>query len=96
MNITLSWGSVFSLSVGLVYLWILPKDGNPYFTWPHPFMISFYIFAILFVLAIIISLLGKAPEPNAIEAEAIPPTSSKVKWLFGLLGLIILIIYIIF
>ncbi|MGN7786680.1 sodium:solute symporter family transporter [Niabella sp. 22666] len=96
VNFTLSWGSVFSLTVGLIYLWILPKDGNPYFTWPHPFMISFYIFAILFVLAIIISLLGKVPEPKTIDAEAIPPTSNKVKWLFGLLGVVILIIYFIF
>jgi len=96
VNAILGYGSAFSLLVGLVYLWILPKDGNPYFTWPHPFMLSFYIFAILFVAAIIISLIDRNPQTTTVETAALPITTKRVKWLFALLGIVILLLYIIF
>jgi len=95
VNITLSYGSAFSLLVGLIYLWILPKDGNPYFTWPHPFMLSFDIFAILFGVAILISLTDKQPQTTT-ETEVLPVTSKKVKWMFALLGILVLSLYLIF
>jgi SSS family solute:Na+ symporter len=96
VNAILGYGSAFSLLVGLVYLWFLPKNGNPYFTWPHPFMLSFYIFAILFVAAIIISLLDRNPQTTTIETAALPITTKRVKWLFVALGIVILSLYIIF
>ena len=96
VNAILGYGSAFSLLVGLIYLWILPKDGNPYFTWPHPFMLSFYIFAVLFVAAVIMSLLDKNPRTSDIETSALPVTTKKVKWLFALLGIVILSLYFIF
>ncbi len=71
VNTILSWGSAFSLLVGLIYLWILPKDNNPYFIWPHPFMISFLIFAFLFIVAVSISLLEKNPQVNFVSETAI-------------------------
>jgi SSS family solute:Na+ symporter len=98
VNIILSWGSAFSLSVGLVYLWILPNGGNPYFTWPHPFLISFYIFLILLIVAVGISLASQTSIKNLriIDMGSLPMTSKKVKVLFGMLGVLIFGIYIIF
>ncbi|OYX82305.1 MAG: Na+/glucose cotransporter, partial [Flavobacteriales bacterium 32-34-25] len=94
VNWTLSWGSAFSLFVGVLYLWIFPAD--IYTAWPHFLLISFYIFAVLMVTAIIISLVDKNPETNfEIEAE-VPKTSKKVKLLFGLLGITIVVLYLIF
>ncbi len=98
VNVILSVGSAFSLFVGMLNLWIFPPDTktgeNAW--WPHYFLISFYIFAVLFFAAIIISLGDKNKVTAAIETSPLPKTDKQVKMLFGLLGLVILLLYIIF
>ncbi len=94
VNSILSWGSAFSLTIGILYLWVFPADD--YTAWPHFLLISFYIFAILLLAAIFISLIDKNPEINAISETNIPKTSKIVKVLFALLGLVILSLYLIF
>jgi solute:Na+ symporter, SSS family len=94
VNGILSFGSAFSLTVGVLYLWILPAD--EYSRWPHFLLLSFYIFAVLMIAAIIISLLDRNPQTSIAETEALPKTSKRVKWLFSLLGLVILSLYFIF
>lgn len=96
VNITLSWGSAFSLAIGVLYLWILPA--NEYPQWPHFLLLSFYIFVFLFVAAIGISLVDRSPETNSqvIAAGDMPVTTKRVKILFAALGLVILTLYIIF
>lgn len=97
VNIILSYGSAFSLGVGLIYLWILPKDSNPYFNWPHPFMLSFYIFAILLIAAVLISLTDRTPQQTVrLKETDLPVTARQVKILFALLGLVVLTLYFIF
>jgi len=59
-------------------------------------LISFYIFAVLMVTAIIISLLDKTPETNFSDETDIPKTSKKVKILFAVLGVVILSLYLFF
>jgi SSS family solute:Na+ symporter len=95
VNAILSWGSAFSLGVGLVYLWILPKDGNPYFKWPNPFLISFYIFLVLMLAAVVISLVTKDTGRD-VGSNELPVTSRRVKWLFAILGLVIISFYFVF
>ncbi len=94
VNITLSFGSAFSLLIGILYLWIFPA--NEYPGWPHFLLLSFYIFAVLFVVAIIISLLDKSPQTSTIETAILPVTTRRVKILFALLGFVILLLYIFF
>lgn len=94
VNGILSFGSAFSLFVGILYLWILPA--NEYPLWPHFLLLSFYIFVILLVAAILISLTDRNPQRNNAETASIPVTSKKVKTLFALLGLVILSLYLIF
>lgn len=96
VNSILSFGSAFSLGVGVLYLWILPADENP--EWPHFLLLSFYIFAILFVAAIIVSLADRKSQTNAqvIAAADMPLTTKRVKILFALLGLVIISLYFIF
>ena len=94
VNITLSYGSAFSLLIGILYLWVLPADEYP--QWPHFLLLSFYIFALLLVAAILFSLLDKRSQTSNIETAVIPATSSRVKWLFIALGIVILSLYIIF
>jgi len=94
VNGILSFGSAFSLLVGILYLWILPADEYP--QWPHFLLLSFYIFAVLFVAAIIISLTDRNPQTSNLETAALPVTTKRVKLLFALLGIVILSLYIIF
>jgi SSS family solute:Na+ symporter len=98
VNVILSAGSAFSLLVGMLNLWILPpntKTGENTW-WPHYFLISFYIFAVLFVAAILISLLDKNKVTATLDTAPLPKTSKQVKILFAVLGLVILSLYIIF
>ena len=54
VNLILSAGSAFSLGVGVIYLWVLPP--SKYDFWPHYLVLSFLIFAVLFITAILTSL----------------------------------------
>jgi SSS family solute:Na+ symporter len=94
VNIVLSFGSAFSLIIGVLYLWIFPANDYP--AWPHFMLLSFYIFAVLFISAIVISLLDKNSPTATIQESPIPVTSKKVKLLFALLGLVIICLYFIF
>lgn len=60
------------------------------------FLVSFYLFVLLFVAAIVISLVDKNKVKATIEEGALPKTDKQVKILFVLLGLVILSLYIIF
>lgn len=98
VNLILSVGSAISLFVGMLNLWILPpntKTGENKW-WPHYFLISFYLFAFLFVAAIVISLVDSNKVKASIQEGALPKTDKQVKILFALLGLVILSLYIIF
>lgn len=96
VNGILSYGSAFSLGTGVLYLWILTPD--KYHFWPHYLLLSFYIFAILFIAAIIISLTDRSPSTNEHKmlAADMPVTTKKVKWLFTILGITILCLYLFF
>jgi solute:Na+ symporter, SSS family len=97
VNTILSAGSAFSLGVGVLYLWVLPQ--NQYHFWPHYLLLSFYIFAFLYVVAILISLLDRsAIVANTIHSDA----ASEIKttrpvWLsWILLAIVMITLYIIF
>ncbi|WP_207425251.1 sodium/solute symporter [Pedobacter sp. SYSU D00535] len=97
VNFTLSVGSAFSLLVGIVYLWILTPDKFPF--WPHYLLLSFYIFAFLLIVAIIISLLDKSPEvykPDLEVTKNIAKPTKRVKVAWTMLVITMVILYIIF
>lgn len=98
VNLILSAGSAVSLFVGMLNLWILPPNSETgaNLWWPHYFLVSFYLFAFLFVSAVVISLLDKNKVKATIEEGELPKTDKQVKILFALLGLVILALYLIF
>jgi hypothetical protein len=61
-------------------------------------MLSFWIFAILMVAAILITLTDNKGrhETATIETAQLPVTSPAVKWSFGLLALVIIALYLFF
>ncbi|MDA3616522.1 sodium:solute symporter family transporter [Polluticaenibacter yanchengensis] len=95
VNFTLSIGSLISLTVGVLYLWVFPAAEHPF--WPHYLLLSFYVFAGLFILAAIISLLDKNPVNIPIAGEDnLPETDHTVKIVWGALITVMIVLYIIF
>ncbi|WP_443947349.1 sodium:solute symporter family transporter [Pedobacter sp. AW1-32] len=97
VNFTLSIGSVISLGTGIVYLWILPPD--KYSFWPHYLMLSFFIFATLLVLAVLISIFDKVPSRYMINEahEANLEKPSRVVWISWIsLAAVMILLYIFF
>ncbi len=94
VNFVLIWGSIMSLGIGALFLWVFPA--NVYDFWPHYLFLSFLIFALLFILAILISITDPHPYRSNLKLEKPPKTTSKVKKAWGLLVIIMIILYIIF
>lgn len=96
VNTILSAGSAFSLGVGILYLWVFTPDKYP--VWPHYLLLSFYIFAILMIAAIIVSLFdnkGKVYEQSETQ-EPLPKTSKRVWIMWGALAVVMVTLYLIF
>lgn len=95
VNFTLSIGSAISLGIGVVYLWILPA--SEYNFWPHYMLLSFYIFALLFVIAVFISLLDNKPVTATIIDKASLPKPTKLVWRVWIALIIVMVsLYIFF
>lgn len=95
VNFTLSIGSAISLGIGVLYLWVLPaKD---YGFWPHYMLLSFFIFAFLFLLAVLISLIDKTPVvSNSTTQQFIAPPSKLVRNVWIALVVVMVSLYLFF
>jgi transporter, SSS family len=95
-NIILSAGTVFSFTIGILYLWVFPA--KQYHFWPHFLLLSFYIFVLLMVAAVVISWLDKRGQAAAhtLDYGVLEKPSGKI-WV-GWISLIIVMItlYIVF
>jgi SSS family solute:Na+ symporter len=94
VNLVLSAGSAFSLLTGVVYLWVLPAA--EYSFWPHYLLLSFILFAILLVAAVITSLLDKEKAVAINNAQTIEPPTSRVKLVWTLLIITMITLYLFF
>lgn len=94
VNFTLSVGSAFSLGGGVLYLWVLTPD--KYHFWPHYLLLSFYIFAVLFVIAVLITLLDRQPVTNVHVEDELPKPTRRVWTLWILLIIVMISLYIFF
>ncbi|MFD2036538.1 sodium:solute symporter [Belliella marina] len=94
-NFTLTFGTILSIGVGILYLWVFPKADYPF--WPHFLLLSFYIFIFLSILVILISLFGPRDTiPSSLVYQKISKTSSQVKWLWAALIVVMVAMYFIF
>jgi SSS family solute:Na+ symporter len=95
VNFTLSVGSATSLAIGSLYLWVFPA--KEYSAWPHYMLLSFYIFAFLFIVAMIISLLDKKGYTNDPVNDVELPKPSRLVWKVWLTLVVVMIgLYIFF
>ena len=94
-NFALLGGSIISIGVGIIYLWILPPDKFNF--WPHFLLLSFYIFVFLSVITFLITLFDKnAKDQNVLDFGNLAKPPKKV-W-FAWIALIIVMVgmYILF
>jgi solute:Na+ symporter, SSS family len=97
VNTILSAGSAFSLGVGVLYLWVLPQ--SRYQFWPHYLLLSFYVFALLGIVAILVSILDRsAVVANTTHSDSAGDvkTTNRVWLSWILLATIMIALYIIF
>ncbi|HRN46397.1 MAG TPA: sodium/solute symporter [Niabella sp.] len=95
VNFTLSWGAALSLGVGALYLWVFPSD--QYSFWPHYLLLSFYTFALLFLLTVLISLTDKTPvRYTVVDRKNVSPPTKLVKRVWGALIIVMIILYLTF
>ncbi|WP_121356209.1 sodium:solute symporter family transporter [Flavisolibacter nicotianae] len=95
VNGVLSIGSAFSLGVGVLYLWVLTPDR--YHFWPHYLLLSFYIFVLLLLMAVVISLLDPSPVRNDIKLQPVAAkTSSRVWTMWSALAIVMVVLYFFF
>ncbi|HET7898324.1 MAG TPA: Na+/glucose cotransporter, partial [Flavisolibacter sp.] len=95
VNSVLSFGSAFSLGVGVLYLWVFTPDRYPF--WPHYLLLSFYIFVVLLLLAVVGSLLDPSPVRNDVALQpVVAKTTSRVKLMWALLAMVMMALYVYF
>ena len=95
VNFTLSVGSAISLGIGVVYLWIFPAKEYP--VWPHYMMLSFLIFSLLFIIAVIISLLDRQPVTAHVIDKSTIAEPTKLVWkVWAALIIVMVCLYIFF
>jgi SSS family solute:Na+ symporter len=96
-NVVLSLGSVISIGIGVCSLWNIP---NKEF-WPHPLLLSFFVFVGLMALAILVSLAtmknykgSNLPRLKEIWSEN--ESNLSIWFLWGALGILTIALYIFF
>lgn len=94
VNTVLSVGSILSLGIGVLYLWVFTPDQFP--VWPHYLLLSFFIFMLLLFLAIVISLFTWRREQLPVITYRPIKLTKRVTWAWGILIAVMAFLYIIF
>ena len=74
-NLALTLGTVFSIGVGVLYLWVFPV--GQYSFWPHFMMLSFYLFVIISMGMVLISLFDKRSSKQVFDIKQVMEKTSK-------------------
>ena len=89
-NIVLTAGTMFSIGIGIIYLWVV--EGNQYM---HFGMLSFLIFCVLIAVMVIASLIDKDEKHEAMKKiEEHTSVGTIVAW--TLLCIVMVAFYVFF
>jgi SSS family solute:Na+ symporter len=95
VNLILTAGTAFSLFVAVFYWWIFPVE--QYHFWPHFMLLSFYLFVILAIAAVLISKFDtKSVSENTLGVEKLPATSKTVWASWIILVMVMILLYVVF
>ena len=91
-NITLTFGTIFSIGTGILYLWVIPGAAEQV----HFMMLSFLIFVALVIEMVIVSLSNKAATESTrvVKLDEKPKRGVVVSWV--LLAVVMIALYIFF
>jgi solute:Na+ symporter, SSS family len=96
VNLVLSIGSMFSLGIGVLYLWVFPTVQG--YHWPHFMMLSFLIFCVLAVLCLLVTVLDKRGQNHS--QNTLKPIKFKTdgftRWMWIIFVLVMIGLYIYF
>lgn len=95
-NFVLTVGTFISLGVGVLYLWVIPKT---VFEWPHFLLVSFWLFVVLSVLLIVISVTDRSDKNGDVsvlktDEKAKPGKLVNLLWL--MLVVVMVLLYVVF
>ena len=96
-NFVLSFGTIFSIGTGIMYLWVFPSE--KYDFWPHFLLLSFIIFIILVIISFLIVHLDKRSfekDQNQLDFGKLPGPGRKVWSVWIALIIVMITMYIIF
>lgn len=94
-NFALTAGTIFSIGVGILYLFVFPQE--QYDVWPHFMMLSFILFVAICLGMVIVSLLGKQnTEGDQMKSIPLPKPATSVVLLWALLIVVMIGLYIFF
>lgn len=93
-NVILTAGTVFCLAVGVLYLW--PPEWLQGIKLPHFMLLSFYLFVILSLVMVVVSLMSREKKVYAIPEPVREPISKQVVVLWTLLAAVMIGLYIFF
>lgn len=91
VNFSLTGGTLFSVGIGVLYLWIFPGAA----WWPHFLLLSFYIFVVLSLATVLVALFDKKPPPPVLPTMA-TRTDRSVWILWAALAVVMVGLYIFF
>jgi len=92
INGVLTLGTLFSVGVGVLYLWVFPSA--KYAFWPHFLLLSFYLFVLLSGATFIVSYFDRKPHQPLPSQQQRP--SKRVRILWAVLTIVMIILYILF
>ena len=87
INYVLTFGTLFCLVVGILYLWVYPSD--QYKLWPHFLLLSFYLFVVLSVMTWLVSILDKKGALALQQATYFKKLAKPGKQVWGMWALLI-------
>ena len=94
-NMALTLGTVFSIGVGILYLWVFPASEYP--VWPHFMMLSFYLFVVIGIGMVLVSLLDKRSQSGNLDIQGLDEKPARsVVALWVLLIVVMIGLYIVF
>jgi len=93
-NLTLTFGTGLCLLVGILY-YVMP-EGMAGVEWPHFMLLSFYLFVLLLVSMVIISVIDKAPSNAVAMRKVHEPMTSSVIVTWVALFVVMISLYFIF
>jgi len=91
-NVILTFGTIFSIGSGILYLWIIPGATE----YIHFMLLSFYIFVILIISMIVVSLTDKGAEEHPAMKVIRERPSNGVIIGWSLLAVVMVALYVFF